>query len=179
MFDEAAGGWIYDAYSTQVVVHAPNESESTQGILVGNTDGTLCSMSAAGTEAPIAILLTPAIGGQGFMYAQEVTVEYSASAPLTLSTLAADAGNGSYGAADVILPSTGGAIAKTKFLVGTNKWKMAWWGFASTDPTFKVFTEGFSIRCKNWGSKEPYKQVNPFEEINPFFPRKGGFGGEQ
>jgi len=112
------------------------------------------------------------------MYAQEVTVEYQSNADITLSSLATDTNNGSFGAPDIILPTTNGVIAKTKFLVGVNKWKLMWFQFSSTDPTFRVFTEGFAVRCKNWGSKEPYKQLNPFEETNPYFPRKGGEGGQ-
>lgn len=124
-------------------------------------------------------VLTPAIGGQGFMFAQEVTVEYSSNAPVTLSTIAADTNNGSYGASDITLPTTSGTIAKTKFLLSTNKFKLAWFQFTSTDATFKVFTEGFAVRLKDWGTKQPYRQLNPFQMVNPYFPSKGGFGGEQ
>jgi hypothetical protein len=123
-------------------------------------------------------ILTPAIGGQGFMYAQEVTVEYSSNAAITMSTLAADTNNGSYGASDITLPTTSGTIAKTKFIISPNKWKLCWFQFASTDPTFKIFTEGFAVRCKNWGAKEPYKQLNPFQDVNPYFSPKGGQGGQ-
>jgi len=179
VFDEAAGGWIYDLYSTQVVTHAPNEDESIQGILAGGTDGTLRSMVPSGAELATATVITPAIGGQGWMFVQEVTVEYSSNAIVVLSTLAADSGNGSYGAADINLPSTGGAIAKTKLLVGANKFKLGWFQFMSSDPTFKVYTEGFAVRCGNWGRREPLKQVNPFMDVNQAFPAKGGFGGEQ
>jgi hypothetical protein len=34
------------------------------------------------------------------------------------------------------------------------------------------------VRCKNWGSKQPFHNVNPFLMINEAFPDKGGFGGE-
>ncbi len=180
VFDESAMGWIYDMYATQVVTHAPNEDESVQGILAGCADHTLRAMIPASTEAEVTgTILTPAIGGQGFMYAQEVTVEYSSNAAITMSTLAADTNNGSYGASDITLPSTGGTIAKTKFLISTNKWKLAWFQFASTDATFKIFTEGFAVRCKNWGSREPYKQLNPFQDVNPYFSPKGGQGAQQ
>jgi hypothetical protein len=179
VFDESAGGWIYDMYTTQVVVHAPNEDESVQGVLAGCADHTLRAMIPASAEAEVTgTILTPAIGGQGFMYAQEVTVEYSSNAAITMSTLAADTNNGSYGASDITLPTTSGTIAKTKFIISANKWKLAWFQFASTDPTFKIFTEGFAVRCKNWGSKEPYKQLNPFQDVNPYFSPKGGQGGQ-
>jgi hypothetical protein len=179
VFDEAAGGWIYDMYTTQVVVHAPNEDESVQGILAGCTDGTLRSMLPASTETGVTgTLLTPAIGGKGFIFIQEVTVEYSSNANVTLSTLAADTNNGSYGPADVTLPTTGGAIAKTKFLVGANKAKLFWFQFASSDATFKIYTDGFAVRIKDWGMPTPFRQANPFTAINPYFPAPGGFGGE-
>lgn len=124
-------------------------------------------------------ILTPAIGVSGFGFCQEVVVEYSSNANVTLSTLAADTGNGSYGAADITLPSTGGGIAKTKFLVSTNKWKLAWWQFTFSDSTFRVFTEGFAVRVKSWGTKEAYTYKNPFQLQNPYYPDKGGFGGQQ
>jgi hypothetical protein len=180
VYDESAGGFIYDLYSTQVVTHAPNEAESVQGILAACTDSTLRAMVPASTEAGVVgTLLTPAIGVHGWGFVQEVTVEYQSNAAVTLSTIAADGGNGSYGASDVILPSTGGVIAKTKFLVGANKFKLVWWQFASSDPTFRVFTEGFAVRIKSWGTKEPFTMMNPFQFVNPYFADKGGFGGQQ
>jgi hypothetical protein len=178
VFDEAAGGWVYDLYSTQVVTHSPNEDESIQGILAGGKDGTLRKMVPAGVEIATGTVITPAIGGKGFMFIQEVTVEYSSNDAVVLSTIAPDANNGSYGANDVILPTTGGVIAKTKFLLSANKGKMFWFQFTSSDPTFKVFTDGFAVRCKDWGKPDPFRQANPFSDINPYFPQKGGFGGE-
>lgn len=179
VFDEAAGGWVYDQYNVQVLTHAPNEGESIQGILTGCSDGTLRKMvTSGGTEVPTGTLLTPAIGGKGFMFIQEVTVEYSSNNDVVLSTLAADANNGSYGAADVILPTTGGMIAKTKVLLSANKGKLFWFQFVSSDPTFKVFTDGFAVRCKDWGKPDPFRQMNPFADINPYFPQRGGFGSE-
>ncbi len=179
MFDEAAGGWIDDLYSTEIITHEPNEAESVQGVLVGCVDHTLRKMIPSGTEtAVMGKILTPAIGGAGWMQLQEVTVEYSSSALVTLSSLAADSDNGSYGAIDISLPATGGLPAKTKFIVSTNKWKLMWWQFSSADPTFRIFTEGFAVRVKDWGKKDPFRQMNPFEAVNPYFPSKGGFGGE-
>ena len=135
VFDESAMGWIYDMYTTQVVTHAPNEDESVQGILAGCSDGTLRSMIPASTETGVTgTVLTPAIGGKGFVFIQEVTVEYSSNASITLSTLAADTNNGSYGASDVTLPTTSGAIAKTKFLLSANKAKLFWFQFAKYGP---------------------------------------------
>lgn len=160
------------------ITFAPDEGESIQGILTGCTDATLRRLSPTGTEVATGTLLTPAIGGQGFMYVQEVTVEYSSNNVITLSTIAADGLNGSYGALDVTLPSTSGAIAKTRFFLSPNKAKLYWFKFVSSDPTFKVYTDGFAVRCKNWGTQEPFKQLNPFTDINPYFPQKGGLGGE-
>ena len=163
VFDESAMGWIYDMYTTQVVTHAPNEDESVQGILAGCADGTLRSMIPASTETGVTgTVLTPAIGGKGFVFIQEVTVEYSSNASITLSTLAADTNNGSYGASDVTLPTTSGAIAKTKFLLSANKAKLFWFQFQSTDPTFKIYTDGFAVRIKDWGKPDPFRMMNPF-----------------
>ena len=178
VFDESVGGWIYDLYSTQIITHEPNEAESIQGVLVGCADHTLRMMTPTGTETPTATLLSPAVGGAGWQFAQEITVEYSSNAPITLSTIAADTGNGSYGAPNITLPPTSGTIAKTKFLIGANKYKLAWFLFSSSDPTFRVYTEGFAVRVKNWGGKDPFKYVNPFMMVNPYFPQVGGFGGE-
>jgi hypothetical protein len=179
VFDESAGGWIYDLYAAQIITHEPNEAESVQGVLAGCADRTLRMMTPTGTETGVlATLLTPAVGGAGWQFAQEVTVEYSSNTTITLSTIAADVNNGSYGAANITLPSTSGTIAKTKFLLSPNKYKLAWFQFTSTDPTFRVYTEGFAVRVKNWGSKDPYKYVNPFMMQNPFYPIQGGYGGE-
>ena len=178
VFDEAAGGWIYDLYDNPLVTHATNEGESVQGILTGGFDGNLRLMSDAPGEAPLGTVLTPAIGGKGFMFIQEVTVEYSSNSDVTLSTIAADTNSGSYGPADITLPTTSGTIAKTKFLLGANKGKLFWFQFASSDPAFKIFTDGFAVRCKDWGTNLPFRQMNPFTDINPYFAQKGGFGGE-
>lgn len=179
VFDEAAGGWIYDLYSNEIVTHASNEDESVQGILTGGLDTHLRSMTTSGgIETPTGTLLTPAIGRQGFVFVQEITVEYSSNANITMSLLAADATNGSYGANPVTLPSTGGVIAKTKFLVSANKFKLGWIQFQSTDPTFRIFGDGLAIRIKSWGAKDAFISINPFSIQNPWFPPTGGFGGE-
>lgn len=179
VFDEAAGGWVYDLYSTQIITHEPNEAESVQGVLVGCSDHTLRMMAPAGTEASVTgKVLTPAVGGAGWLFVQEVTVEYQSNAAVTLSTIAADSGNGSYGASDITLPATSGLPAKTKFILSANKAKLMWWQFSSSDPSFRIFTEGFAVRIKSWGDKSPYVYKNPFVMQNPYFPDKGGFGGQ-
>lgn len=45
VFDEAAEGWVWDTYTPTAIVHTDNQgSRSTQGTLVGCSDGTLRSM---------------------------------------------------------------------------------------------------------------------------------------
>lgn len=178
VFDEAAEGWIYDLYNVPVLTHAMNEGQSVQGFLVGCSDGTLRQMTSGGTETPTGTVLSPALGQQGWIQLQEFTAEYSSNANVTVTPIAADAGNGSIGCSPVVMPSTGGTIAKTKFLVSSNKCKLMYFKFESSDPTFKVYTEGFVCRVKSWGSTEGFKNVNPFQMVSPWFPPQGGSGGE-
>ena len=60
VFDEAAMGWVVDAYTPPVTIHAPNEGQSVQGVLAGCNDGTIRQMASEGTEVATAVYLTPA-----------------------------------------------------------------------------------------------------------------------
>jgi hypothetical protein len=60
VFDEQAGGWVYDVYTPTATIHAPDEGQSLGETLLGCSDGTVRLMSSAGTEAATAVLLTPA-----------------------------------------------------------------------------------------------------------------------
>ncbi len=60
VFDEAAMGWVYDLYTPPVTVHAANDGQSVQGVLVGCNDGTIRQMASEGTEVATAVFLTPA-----------------------------------------------------------------------------------------------------------------------
>lgn len=169
VFDLAAMGWIWDVYEWPAVAHAANEGSDTQGILVGCQDGTIRMMSSAGTETGTSLVLTPAIGGAGWMHLRDITVEYISSSPIILECLAADAGNGSYGPAAITLPSSGGVLTKLNLTdgPGPNKWKLMWFQFSSTYP-FQINLEGFAVKVKAWGSTGGYQTVLPF----------AGFGGE-
>jgi hypothetical protein len=52
VFDEAAMGWVVDVYTPTVTIHAPYEGESTQGCLVGCSDGTIRQFSSAVSAEP-------------------------------------------------------------------------------------------------------------------------------
>jgi hypothetical protein len=171
VFDFAAMGWIWDVNLPAVTARTANEGLSTQGTLVGCTDGSVRMLSSSGVETPIGTVVTPAIGGQGWQTMYQVTVEYSAATTIGLSFIPADVNNGSYGPPAVTLPSTGGAPTKYTFKVGPSKWKWMQFQFQSSDPLFEVFLQGFAIEIKNWGSTAAYRPVNPFSAA-------GGFGPE-
>jgi hypothetical protein len=171
VFDAQAGGWIWDAYSTAATAHAANEGESIQGTLTGCVDGTIRMLEPNGTEVVTGTLLTAAIGGTGWMTAYEYTVEYKSSAAVTLTSIAADAGNGSYAPVSVTLPSTSGIATKYTFKVSPNKWKMLWLQFQSTDQGMEIYLEGFVIQAKPWGSQNPFVPLQPFST-------SGGMGAQ-
>jgi hypothetical protein len=171
VFDEAAGGWVLDLYDHPATIHAANAGESVQGTLVGCLDGSIRAMTTAGTETPTARLLTPAIGGSGWQTSYEWTVEYKSSAIITLTGIAADAGNGSYGPPAITLPSSGGAATKYTFKVGPNKFKWMWFNFVSSDPAMEIYLDGFIIQAKPWGSQDAFKPVAPFRS-------SGGHGAQ-
>lgn len=163
VFDINAGGWVWDLYTPTATCHAANDGVSTQGTLVGCSDGTIRMMASEGTESGTAIIMSPAFGGKGWQHARQVIVEYSSTATITLTLFPADSGNGSYGPPPIILPSTGGALDKLKVDAGPgpNKWRLAWFMFSSTEP-FTVNLDGFVCYVKDWGSSGPYKPMQPF-----------------
>lgn len=173
VFDESAMGWIYDLYNPSVTIHAPDEGESTQGCLVGCSDGTIRQFASAGvsTEAVTGTVLTAAVGGVGFNHFFQITIEYSSVATVALTFLAADTGDGSYAPNALVLPATGGAITKYTTKVSPNKWKLLQMQFQSSDPALQVYCEGLVMNAKSWGSSGQY------EPINPFTP-SGGAGGQ-
>jgi hypothetical protein len=162
VFDIQAMGWVWDLYGHPVTSRATNEDIATQGTLVGCADGTVRKFASSGTEFAIATVLTPAFGGRGYQHIGELTVEYKSNAPVTLTIIAADADNGSYGPAAITLPSTGGAATKFWMRPGPNKGKWFWLQFQSTDPTMQIYLDGMICYVKEWGSESPYKETQPF-----------------
>ena len=96
-------------------------------------------MESNAPETVTGTVLTAAIGGVGWMTAYEVTVEYVSRASVTLSFLAADAGNNSYAPGPIALPATDGAITKFTTKVSPSKWKLLQAQFESTDPAMQIF----------------------------------------
>jgi len=156
-------GWVWDMYDHPATAHASNEGESKQGVLVGCADGSVRMMAPNGAETVNGTVLTPAIGGHGWMFAYECTVEYAASTSVLLTFIAADVNNGSYAPDAVTLPSTGGQITKYTFKVSQNKFRLMWMQFASTDITMQVFLEGFIVQAKAWGSTKTFEPIAPFK----------------
>jgi hypothetical protein len=154
-----------------VITFGPNEGESVQGVLVGCVDGSIRMLEPNGTETVTGTVLTPGIGGTGWMTAYEYTVEYKSSAAVTLTSIAADTGNGSYAPVAVTLPSTSGIPTKYTFKVSPNKWKMMWLQFQSKDPAMEIYLEGFVIQAKPWGSQNPFVPLQPFST-------SGGMGAQ-
>ena len=157
VFDINADGWVWDLYTPTATCHAANDGVSTQGTLAGCSDGTIRMMASEGTEAGTAILMSPALGGKGWNHSRMLIIEYSSTAPITLTGFPADSGNGSYGPPPIILPSTGGTLTKYKISNGpaANKYKWIWWMFSSTAP-FVVNMEGTLVYTKSWGDSGPY-----------------------
>lgn len=60
VFDIAAMGWVWDILTPPATIHGADEGQSTQGTLVGCSDGSVRLLSSVGTETATAVLLTPA-----------------------------------------------------------------------------------------------------------------------
>lgn len=163
-WDEAAMGWVLDVMTPQSTVHAPDEGESIQGCLVGCGDGSVRQFvsSVNGAEVVTGTVVTPAIGGRGYLHFMECTVEYQSTATVNLAFIAADEGNGSYAPNPVVLPSTLGLPNKYTFKVSPNKWKWLQCSFQSFVPGLQVYLEGFSIEAKEWGVQTEYVTMLPF-----------------
>jgi hypothetical protein len=170
-FDIGAMAWILDTTTPAATTHATNQGQSVQGVFVGCADNTIRQFVTSGTEAVTGTVLTPAIGGVGFNHLFEITAEYASQATVTLSFVAADTGNGSYGPSALTLPSTGGKMIKYTTKVSANKWRLLQFQFQSTDPTMNIYLDGFIAATKNWGSQGAYRPVQPFAP-------SGGGGGE-
>jgi hypothetical protein len=167
VFDEAAMGWVVDASSPPATIHASNEGQSQQGVLVGCSDGSVRQLASSGTEAITGIAMTPAIGGRGYNHTGMMVCEYSSTSAVTLNILPADEGNGSYGPPTITLPATGGTLTKYWFRPGANKYKLAWFKFSST-VSFVLNFQGCIAYQKSWGDSGQYAPI-------PIF---GGAGGE-
>lgn len=165
-------GWIWDTYSgSKPTIHAPNEGESQQGTLVGCSDGTVRLMESSSPETITGIVLTPAIGGEGWRTGYQATIEYSADSTATLSFVAADEGNGSYPPNPITLDATAGQLTKFTTKVSPNKWKLLQAQIQSSDPSLEVYLEGCVLQCKDWGSDGLYEPVSLFHPA-------GGKGGQ-
>lgn len=171
VFDEMAEGWIYDMYSVGVTARAANEGLSTQGVLVGCTDGTIRMLAtgSSATETATATVVSGAIGARGYTHCGELVLEYSCQSPITLTGIAADEGNGSYGFPAITLPSTGGQITKYFVRPAPNKWKLLQFQWTFSDPTAQVYIDGCCGKVKAWGSDQEYQAV-------PMFAAEGGQG---
>jgi hypothetical protein len=167
VFDEAAMGWVIDAYTPSATIHASNEGQSQQGVLVGCSDGSVRQLSSGGTETITGIVATPAFGGRGYMHCGQAVVEYSSTSTVTLTFYVADEGNGSYAPQPGTLPSTGGQLTKYFFRPSAAKWKLLVAQFSSSVPFVMNFA-GAIFYLKAWGSTSEYSPV-------PIF---GGAGGE-
>lgn len=168
-------GWIWDEYdSDKPTAHAPNEGESQQGTLVGCEDGTVRLMESTPPENVQGTVVSPAIGGEGWMSAYEQTVEYSSQATITLSYIAADVGNGSYAPNPIQLPSTGGQITKFTTKLSPSKWKLLQAQFTFTDPQAQIYLAGTGLSVKPWGGDKGFMFV-------PFFggAKAGGEGPQE
>jgi hypothetical protein len=170
VFDEAAMGWVWDTYNPPATIHAANEGQSQQGVLVGCSDGTVRNLvsGAGGTEAITGIVQSGAIGVKGFGHCGQIQLEYSSNSTVTLNCYAVDEGNGSYGPPTITLPSTGGVLTKYFLRPGANKWKLLVAQFSSTSP-FVLNFAGTCFYCRSWGSTSEYQPMQ-------IFAGEGGLG---
>ncbi len=170
VFDTVRMGWVWDLYDVSVTVHASNMGESQQGNLAGCEDGSVRLMITDGTEQPGCVLVSPALGGEGWMHAYEATFEYACDSGATVSFSSADVNNGSYGPQPIQLPSTGGQLTKFTTKVSPNKWKLLQTVFEWSDPTFHLNLEGCQLTLKEW-------EGTSFKNVCVFYP--GGGAGAQ
>jgi hypothetical protein len=59
VFDMAGGGWSVDVYQHPATIHVLEEGPNVNTTLVGCSDGTIRTLSSAGTETASSVLLTP------------------------------------------------------------------------------------------------------------------------
>jgi hypothetical protein len=121
VYDMENHAWIWDLYTPAATIHATNEGQSVQGVLVGCGDFTVRQMASSGIETITGTVMTPAIGGRGYNHVGIMVIEYSSTSTVTLNMYPADEGNGSYGPPTITLPSTGGALTKYWLRPGANK----------------------------------------------------------
>lgn len=167
VYDITNHGWIWDAYSPAVTIHAANEGQSIQGVLTGCSDGTVRQLASGGTESMTGTVTTAAVGGRGYCHTGAIVVEYSSNSTVILTGFVADEGNNSYAPNPIILPSTGGQLTKYFLRPSPNKYKLIVWQFIST-AQWQLNFEGFVTYAKSWGSSSAYLPIQPF----------GGAGGE-
>ncbi len=168
VFDLQAMGWVWDLYDIPATIHAADEGPSSQGTLVGCSDGTIRLLSSVGTETITGIVQTPAIGGRGFEHTGMMVCEYSSTSTITLTGFPVDEGNGSYGPIPITLPSTGGQLTKYFFRPSANKYKLLVWQFSSNVPYVLNF-QGAIAYTRSWGSSSEYTPT-------PIFGSAGGEG---
>jgi hypothetical protein len=168
VFDEAAMGWILDTYTPNATIHAANEGQSQQGVLVGCSDSTVRQLTSSGTETITGTVATPAFGGRGFMHCGMAVVEYSSTSTVNLTFYVADEGNGSYAPQPVTLPSTSGQLTKYFFKPSAAKWKLLIAQFSSS-VSFVLNFQGGCFYLRAWGSSAEYQPT-------PIFGEAGGEG---
>ncbi len=162
--------WVWDNYSgSKPTVHAANEGESQQGTLVGCSDGSVRLLETGAPEAVTGLVVTPAIGGEGWMTAYQATFEYMADSGATISFYAVDTGNSSYAPQPIVLDSTAGQMTKFTTKVSPNKWKLLQMQVESADPTLQFYHAGCFLSAKPWGSDGEYAPL-------PMFLPDGGKG---
>lgn len=168
-FDIEAMAWIWDTTTPAATVHASNQGESVQGVLVGCADNTIRQFASTGDESPTGTVMSPAMGGKGYIHCGMLAIEYSATDTIALTGVVQDAENGSYAPAAITLPATGGNPTKYFLRPSANKWKWISWQFQFTDPTAQIFLDGCVCYIRSWGTNATYEQM-------PMFGSTGGEG---
>lgn len=138
-----------------------------------STDGVPWRMWGPGTDGAIQWASQPypestvewdteltSLAGTGWQHLRLLNLEYSSTAPVTL-TFTVDTGNGSIVPNTLTIPSSGGTQTKLKLTVSANKWKLLSFNATSSAP-ITMFVEGFECWVKNWGSSSEYRKIKPW-----------------
>ncbi len=169
VFDINMMGWIFNPTNPPATTYSSNQGLSTQGVLVGCSDGTIQELSSSGGEVVTGTVLTPAMGGRGFQHCGELVIEYSSTQAIAFTGVVQDDNNDSYGPLPMTLPGTAGKTTKYFFRPSPNKWKLLSWQFQFTDPTVQIYLDGCIAYTRSWGSEEAYLPT-------PMFGEAGGAG---
>lgn len=98
----------------------------------------------------------------GYQQLERVLMAYMSTVAATL-TIQTEVGTASYN-----LPSTSGIYQKTNVILAPNKGMVYDYNLATIDgsSSLRVFQRDIEVRCRGWGSNQPYATVRPFGDVS-------------